>query len=84
LSRHNPRQPKSTEEYIPNGTRNLTMEKKVHILPISFTQVAPIDYSDVPLLDRLSMVKIFRKVADQAKKGTLKGTLVHQALFPGK
>jgi hypothetical protein len=30
---------------------------------------------------RLSMVRIFPRVADQAKKAAIKGTIVHQVLF---
>jgi hypothetical protein len=45
-------QPKSTKENIPNGTRNLTMEKKmVHELPISFTHATPINHNDKLLPD---------------------------------
>jgi hypothetical protein len=49
LSRHNPRQPKSIEENIPNGTSNLTM-KKVLRLPIPFAHTTPIKQNGAPLL----------------------------------
>jgi hypothetical protein len=49
-SRHNPRQPKSIEEGIPNGTSNLTMKKKiVHRLSILFVHIKPINHNDMPI-----------------------------------
>jgi hypothetical protein len=50
LSRHNPRQPKSIEEDIPNGTSNLKMKKKmVNGISIPFAHNTPINYNDAPL-----------------------------------
>jgi hypothetical protein len=50
--RHNSRQPKSTEENIPNGTSNLTIKKKiVHKLLICFAHTTPINHNDAPLLE---------------------------------
>jgi len=46
---YNPRQPKSTEENIPYGRSNLTMEKKmVHKPPIPLIHAAPINHNDMP------------------------------------
>jgi len=45
-SRHDPRQPKSTEVDILNGTSNLT----IHRLPIPFKKTTAINHHDVPLL----------------------------------
>jgi hypothetical protein len=50
-ARHNPRQPKATEESIPYGTSHLTVEKKmVHKLPIPFPHAAPINHNDMLVL----------------------------------
>jgi hypothetical protein len=48
-SRQNPRQPKLTEESIPNGTSNLTMKKTVHKLSIPFAHKTPINHNDASL-----------------------------------
>jgi hypothetical protein len=49
-SRHNPRQPNSKEENIPNGTSNLKMKKKmIHGFPIPFAHTTPINHNDAPL-----------------------------------
>jgi hypothetical protein len=38
------------EEIIPNGASNVTMKQKmVHMLPIPFTQITPINHNDVLL-----------------------------------
>lgn len=55
----------------------------VYGLPIPFTHTTPINHNDEHFL-RLSIVRIFSRAIDQAKKATLKGTLVHQTLFQGK
>jgi hypothetical protein len=49
-SRHNPRQPKLTDENTPHSTSNHTMKKKaVHRLPIPFAYTTPINHNDAPL-----------------------------------
>jgi hypothetical protein len=54
-----------------------------HGLPVPFTHTTFINHND-EFFPRLSMVKIFPMLADQAKKAALKETLIHQTLFQGK
>jgi hypothetical protein len=45
----------------------------VQRLPIPLVQITPIDHNDVPChFLKLSMVRIFYKATDQAKKATLR------------
>jgi hypothetical protein len=68
-SRQIPRQPNSTEENIPHGTSNLTMEKNVvYGLLISFTHATLINYNDV-VLPKIIHDKDLPKGCRASKKG---------------
>jgi hypothetical protein len=52
MSRHNPRQSKTTEKGNPNGISHVAMKKKmVHRLPISLTHATFVHHNDVPLYE---------------------------------
>jgi hypothetical protein len=69
--RHNPTQPTSIEENIPNGRSNLTVkEKMVHGLPIHFAHTIPINHNNV-LLPEIVHGKDFLKVAEKASSTSL-------------
>jgi hypothetical protein len=70
-SGHNPKQPKSTKKYIPNGIGNLTMENKiVHGLPTPL-HMQHLSTTTMCHFLRLSMVRIFFRAANQAKQGNI-------------
>jgi hypothetical protein len=83
-SKHIPRQPKPTKENIPQRTSNLRIKKKmIHRLPF-ILHIQHLSNTMTHRCQRLSMVRIFPKTADQAKKATLNGAFVCQPLFQGK
>lgn len=50
-SRHNQRQPETSDDDVPNGTNNLKMKKKVaHMLSILFEHNTSINYNDKSLV----------------------------------
>jgi hypothetical protein len=69
MSRYNPRQTKSFEEDIPNGTSNLTMKKKVvHELPPFLSHITHQSATMTYHFRGLSMVRICPKAADHTRK----------------
>jgi hypothetical protein len=58
-------------------------QKMIHKLSILLAHTVPIDHNDMSL-PKVVHVRIFPRVADQAKKPALKGTIVCKKLFQGK